>query len=438
MRKVLRIAWRDYKAAVCTKGFIVTLVVVPLLMCGGGIVMALMEKRVDTREKKVAVLDRSGLLTRALEEAAERRNSRELHDEKTGKQVRPAYAIEAVEPDEDHLERQKLELSERTRRRELHAFVVIGKGVLHPRRSPEEGRVAYHSENAAMDDVRQWVGGTINDALHKLRLKDAGIAESTVEDLFDYVPAEGFGLVSEDTQTGKIQDAKRAGEIETVLLPMIPVMLLLLLVMLGAMPQIHSVTEEKACRVAEVMLGCVRPFQFMMGKLVGGAAVSFTGACVYAVVGFALIKYQGLQAYVPYAILPWFLAYMVFSIYLFGALLAALGSACNDATETQSVMLPAMLPIIIPMLMIMPVIKEPNGALATGLSLFPLFTPFLMLLRLGTPAGIPAWQPWLGLAGVALTAVFFVWAGGRIFRVGLLMHGAPPKLKNIVRWAVRG
>lgn len=437
MRKVLKIAWRDYKATVCTKGFIIGLVVAPLFMCSSGIVMAVMKKQVDTREKKVAVVDRSGLLAQALEEAAERRNSRELTDEKTGKQVRPAYAIEVVEPDEDHLDRQKLELSERTRRRELHGFLVIGKGVLHPRRSPEAGRVSYHSQNPAMDEVRQWISGTINEALRKLRLKDAGIAESSVEDLFDHVSAEGFGLVSADTQTGEVKDAKRTGEIEAILLPMIPVMLLFLLVMMGAMPLLHSVTEEKACRVAEVMLGCVRPFQLMMGKLVGGAAVSFTGACVYVVGGIAVISYLGLARYIPYATLPWFFAYLVFSTYLFGALFSAVGSACNDATETQSVLFPAMLPLIVPLVLIMPVVKEPNGALATWLSSFPLFTPFLMLLRLGTPAGIPAWQPWLGLGGVALATLFFVWAGGRVFRVGLLMHGAPPKLKNIVRWAVR-
>ena len=84
------------------------------------------------------------------------------------------------------------------------------------------------------------------------------------------------------------------------------------------------------------------------------------------------------------------------------------------------------------------VVKEPLSRFATWMSLFPTFTPFLMLLRQTTPAGIPAWQPCVGLLGVLLFTILFVWAGGRIFRVGILMQGQPPKLANILRWAIRG
>jgi len=101
-------------------------------------------------------------------------------------------------------------------------------------------------------------------------------------------------------------------------------------------------------------------------------------------------------------------------------------------------MFPAMLPTMIPMFVIVPVAKEPLAGWATGMSLFPPFTPPLMLLRLATPVDIPTWQPWVGLLGVILFAALFVWIGGRIFRVGILMQGKSPTLANIVRWAIRG
>ena len=78
------------------------------------------------------------------------------------------------------------------------------------------------------------------------------------------------------------------------------------------------------------------------------------------------------------------------------------------------------------------------SAFATGMSFIPPFTPMLMLLRLSTPGGIPAWQPWVGLVGVLLCTILAVWAGGRIFRFGILMQGQPPKIGRILHWAIKG
>jgi len=99
---------------------------------------------------------------------------------------------------------------------------------------------------------------------------------------------------------------------------------------------------------------------------------------------------------------------------------------------------PSILPLMIPMFVLMPIVMQPQSSFATGMSLFPLFTPIIMLVRQATPAGVPDWQPWVGLIGITLFALLFVWAGGRIFRVGILMQGTPPKLGNLVRWAILG
>ncbi|HUT23034.1 MAG TPA: ABC transporter permease [Sumerlaeia bacterium] len=438
MRKILRITWREYLAAVRTKGFIIGLVVAPVLMCGGLIAMKVFEGQVDTTDQRLAVVDRSGAVAQALLQAAETRSADEIHDKETGKKTQPAYLIEIAAPDKENPERQRLELSDRVRARKLHAFLEIGSDVLHPGSDPGASCIAYHAKNAALDDLRRWLSGPINNHLRRLRLSEAGVDESTVKDLFRWQPVEGLGLISVDEETGKIKEAQRSNEGAAVGVPMIMVMLMFMMVMMGAVPLLHSVMEERNQRIAEVMLGSVTPFEFMMGKVLGGIGVSLTGAAVYVIGGIVAVNRMGLGDYVPYRLLLWFFTYMLLNVTLLGSMFAAVGSACNDAKEAQSLTLPVMLPVMIPMFLLVPVIKQPLSAFATSLSLFPFFTPTLMLLRQSTPAGIPAWQPWVGLTGVLIVTVLTVWAGGRIFRVAILMQGKPPRLGDLCRWAIRG
>jgi ABC-2 type transport system permease protein len=437
MNKVLKVAWREYKSTVRTKGFLIGLVVAPILMSASGIVMALTKDRIDTRDKVIAVIDRSGLLAEALVSAAEQRNANMVFDRESGEKVRPVYTIEVVIPSDANQDAQRLALSNRVRSRQLHAFAEIGAGVLHPRDNREEAVIRYYGENAAIDDVRGWIGRPLNDALRQHRLTEAGIAEDAVRDLFDYISPEPLGLVSVDSETGEISAAERSSELATILPPIAMLMLMFVMIMMGAVPQLNSVMEEKSQRIAEVMLGSLKPFEFMMGKLIGGVSVSLTAATFYVVMGTWAVFHYDVAQYVPFDVLPWFFVYLISAVFMIGALQAALGSACNDASEAQSLAFPAMLPVMIPMFVMMPVIMAPQSTFATSLSLFPLFTPFLMLLRQTSAVGVPLWQPWVGLVGIALTTFLFVWVGGRVFRVGLLMQGTPPKFGNIMRWAFK-
>jgi ABC-2 type transport system permease protein len=437
MRKAFRIAQREYRATVKTKGFIIGLVLAPVVMGGSGIAMALLEDRVDHEDKMIAVVDRSGLLAESLVRAAAVRTERDVYDAESGEQLRAAYGIQVVQPARDY-DVQLLGLSDRVQSGDLHAIVEISEGVLHPRRDGAAARIGYYAQNPAMDDVRNWVGRQLNDELRRLRLDHAGVDQSALPDLFDWIQPEPLRPVSIDPETGAIGDAERSSELEALLIPIIPTVLMFLMLMMGAVPQLQAVTEEKAQRIAEVMLGSVRPFEFMLGKLMGGVGVSLTAATVYVVGGVAAIRFMELGQYIPYHVLPWFFVYVVAAVFMVGALQAALGSACNDASEAQSVAFVAMLPLMIPMFVLVPIAVQPESGFATGMSLFPLFTPFLMLLRQAGPAGVAPWQPWVGLVGMAAFTALLVWVGGRIFRVGIMMQGTPPRLGNILRWAIRG
>lgn len=438
MRKTLRFIKREYLAAVKTKGFIIMLVLMPVMMGGSGIAMYLLQGQVDTKDKHVVIIDRAGIVTDMVLKAAEERNAAAVFDKETGKKVQPAYVFEAAKPNVSDPQTQRLELSERIRKGELHAFLEIGLNVLHPEGDESTFQIKYHAENAAIDSVRNWLDNTINPYLRRIRLSEEGIEGPKADEIMTWIRVEPMGLVSVDEETGAIKEARKTGELEAILVPIVLFFLMFMLVMMGAMPLLQSTMEEKTQRIAEVLLGSLQPHQFMTGKVVGGLLVSLTGALVYVFGGVFFMGRMGLTDFIPFHVIPWFFAFLVLEIVMVGSILAAIGSACNDPKDAQNLTFPAMIPVFLPMFVFMPILQEPTSAFATWLSLFPLFTPMLMVIRTASPVGIPAWQPWVGLAGVLLFTVFFVWIGGRIFRVGILMQGGPPKLSNMIKWAFRG
>jgi len=438
MRKTLLVAVRDYNAAVRTKGFLIGLLLVPMLMGGGIGVMALFEKRVDTRDRRIKVVDHTGLIAPTLVEAAKRRNQSEIYDKQRNRQVQPRYLVEVVPPNDTDPQALRLALSDQVRSGELSGFLEIGKDAINPGDDAEAARIAYHAENSVFDNARNWVVGPLNERIQSIRIEASGLDESTVRRLTRWMPVEPLGLTKVDEATGKVQDAERNSPLQVILPVYALVILMFVLIMAAVNPLAHSILEEKIHRITEVLLGSVRPFQLMVGKLLGAIGVSITMVAIYAAAGLVTARHLELSSSVPYHALPWLIAYGVAALFMFGAMFLAVGSACNDLKESQSLMMPLWLCALSPMFLWFPVMQEPTRSFATWLSLFPPWTPMLMLVRIASPVTIPAWQPWVGLVGVALFTVASVWAAGRIFRVGILMQGKAPRISEILRWALRG
>jgi len=389
MRKVLLIALRDYNAAVRTKGFIIGLLFMPILLGGSLIGLKLMESHRDTRDKRIAIVDHSGLIAPAVAEAAKQRNASELRDAKTGRQVRPVYLIEIVPPDDRDPMRQRLELSERVRSHSLSAFVEIAKEAVDPSATGDVSPVSYHSGNPVLDDARRWLAQPINDRIRSLRLAAAGLSEEAVARITRWVPVEPLGLVELDEATGKIKGGARRTEWETMGVPYAVMALMLVFVIAAATPLIYTVLEEKMSRIAEVLLGSVAPFQLMMGKLIGSVGVSLTTVLVYALGVVAIAYHVNAASSLPYSVLPWLLVYGVGAALMYGAIFVAVGAACNDLRESQNLLMPVWMLVVAPMFIWFPVVKEPSGSLALWTSLFPPFTPMLMLVRQAAPGGVP-------------------------------------------------
>ncbi|MBN1116436.1 MAG: ABC transporter permease [Bacteroidales bacterium] len=435
MYKILILALREYKTAIRTKAFIIGLVITPIFMGGSLFVMAFFQDRVDVDSKEIVVIDHTNMLSSALVEAAEYHNKHEVFDSARGKKTKPEYNLEVVAPDSSDLLAQRLALSERVKNKQLHAFVEIGPDVVFPKNDPEKAKVKYYSENSFMDDIRGWMNWPLNNKIRQLRIAELGLDQQEVKNMFDWVEVSGMGLLTAESIGQGDNDAKESNPIETILIPYVFLMLIFMMIIMSAVPLLTSVMEEKTERIAEVLLGSVTPFQFMMGKVIGSLSVSLTGALIYVVGGILVVNQLDYSSYVPFDLLPWFFVYMLLSVVMFGSIMAALGSACNDSKDAQALQFPAMLPIILPMFVMMPVLREPLGSFATGLSLFPPFTPMLMLVRQATPVSIPMWQPIVGLIGVVLFTILSIWLGSKIFRTMILIQGKKPNLINIIKTA---
>lgn len=247
-------------------------------------------------------------------------------------------------------------------------------------------------------------------------------------------------------------------------------MMYLVIFIYGSMVM-RSVMEEKLSRIVEVMVSSVRPINLMLGKLIGVGGVGLTQLAIWAVLiptvlvivtaflpgvdpshlantnvgNVAQVDQQSFDNFsgkqIIYAIfnLRWWLILPVFIIFFLGgyfiysSLFAAMGSAINeDMGEGQQLMMPIVIVVLIAFYMLFPVLSNPNGGLAVFASLFPLFSPIIMPARLAFDP--PWWQIVLSICLMVLTVWFFIWLTGRIYRVGILMYGKRPTIREMIKW----
>jgi len=445
MRKTMVIAAREYQAAVRTKAFVISIIMMPILM-GGSIVMQLaLRDRLDLDDKRVQVIDLSvsrdqpSPLVDALVATANDRNSTRIFrgEGVERRQIRPRFTVERAKDLPSDPAEALLDLSERVRRKELFAFIEVGPDTVKPGSDKERATVRYFSNNPTYDDLYEWLDRELNSSVRSHRFQEAGLNERIVAEAIRPVDVANLGLVSRD-ESGRIVPATRTNRLANFMIPFAMLMLMFMVVMVGASPLTNSVIEEKMQRIAEVLLGSVTPTELMLGKLLGCVGVSLTLLTVYIVGSFAAAYWAGQLGMFPIVTMWWFVLYLILAVLLFGSMFAAVGAAVSDLKEAQSALTPLMLLLVVPMMLFGPIIQAPSSKFATVVSLIPPFTPLLMPMRQSIPPGVPVWQPVLGVLLALLFTLLCVWAAGRIFRVGLLMQGRGAKVGEMLRWIVSG
>jgi ABC-2 type transport system permease protein len=231
----------------------------------------------------------------------------------------------------------------------------------------------------------------------------------------------------------------------------------------------RSVIEEKTNRIIEIIISSVKPFQLMMGKIIGNSLAGILQFLIWAVVGallfFIASSFFGLQMGASSAVSPemmeqaqqagglskvqlyineilnlpltlMLVSFVIFFIggyFLYSSLYAAIGAAVDSETDSQQFLLPIIMPLMLAVYIgFFTVINDPHGTVATVFSIIPFTSPIVMLMRI--PFGVPIWQLVLSIVLLFATFAFVVWFASKIYRVGILMYGKKPTWKELYKW----
>lgn len=446
MRKILVIARRDYRASVRAKAFIVSLVLMPILMTASIGMQALFQKLEDNKEKKYAVIDRTGGdLAKKLDESAQFYNEHMVFDPKTKKQNTSTIKLEIITPSANTPEaiaEQRYEQSKRVDHDEIEGILDIGPGVmnlketLNPESIDDASSIRFQAKKPTQRQFMFWAEKTLNIGIQAKRFKGR-LSPEEIASLNIQVPVK-YKALTKQNPDGTFKDSDNEAQIVNFLLPGMLIGLMFMIVMVGATPAMQGIVEEKGQRIAEVLLGSVSPFQLMAGKLLGVIGVSMTMATVYLIGGYFVADHYGVSGMLTPMLLVWFVVFMLLALLIFGSLFIAVGAAAADIKDTQTLLLPIMLLACLPFFAIGPIMQDPNGKIAVICSYFPFATPMLLVARQSVPPGVPLGQMVSGIALVLVTTFLCVWGAGRIFRIGILMQGKGAKLSDLFRWVVKG
>lgn len=436
MNKIWRVAVTEYLNTVRTKAFIIGVLALPVLICVSIGLQYLGQKNKDIRDQRFAVVDRSGALSSVIAAKAAERNEKFIvqrgSDGSTAQRA-PKFIPELFETTGANGTNAEVILSERVRRKELTGFVVINTNAIAVD-GGGEGDLAWFTETQSNNELPDWLERTINEEIRRLRFDQAGVDQALVRKLSRNVSVKRLGLSKVDATTGEVVKAKEANRFAAFGVPVGCMFLLYMMVMSAVPALLNTVLEEKMQKISEVLLSAVTPFQLMMGKLVGATMVSFTLSALYLAGIGGLLWKLGVLNLVPPMLVPWFVLFQLLSLLIFGSISLAIGAACSEIRDAQNFMFPLMMLVMLPYFVFLPIMQSPGSAFARWFSLFPPATPSLMLLRIAIPPGPPWWEIALGVVLTTLCTIVCVWAGAKIFRIGILAQGQAPSFGKLFGW----
>lgn len=423
---------------VATRAFLVTLVMMPVLMFGGLVIMPKLTALGGGKTERIVIADETGQLLDVLKTAAEARNaalrSRASQAKKNDKQdelvSRAAkqrdqfggadnyYEIEAA-PAATLTDEQRLALSDEIRAGKLYAFVEIPASVLAEGTSNETpiASAKFVGQDALLSAGRQWVAAIVSEQVRVTRLNRLGLDPTVISLASRPIEFTPMAPIKPDTAD---KARSESDMLVQLFLPFGIMMLMFMVIFLAAQPMLESGMEEKSHRIAEVLLGSVSPTQLMAGKLLGNVAGSLMIFAIYGIGGWTVLLRNGWASELPTTLLPWFIVFQLLGVLFFSSIFLTVGASISELKEAQGVLMPIWLVMLAPMMIWIVVLRDPNGIVAVGMSMFPPSAPLMMMLRLASGQTIPWWQPPLSAGILVVTTILVVMGAGRIYRASLL------------------
>ena len=431
---IVTIAKREYLSRVQTKGFWITTILLPLAMAALVILPSMIAMKSRASQRLVIVDEVGGFgeaLAAKLVEAEESQPiaTPTFERKRPRKEETAQFKVELAALAADRAA-QRAGLDKRVLAGEIDAWLWL---------SPErlaENEVEYHAESVSNFMTQSRISDVVSQVVGEARLRVAGIDAAKVTELTQEIDLETTRVLA--------AGSRQEGGMAAFFLAYFLFFLLYMIVMLYGQQVMNGVLEEKSSRIVEVILATVRPVELMLGKLLGIGLAGLTQLVIWlttmavltapgAVTALALAgDGESLPQVTPLLIVHFLLNFLL-GYALFATLYATIGAATNNVQEAQQFVGFLVVFQIAPMFFLLPVINDPDSTRSVVLSMIPVFSPLLMMLRIAVKMP-PLWQLLTAYALTAAFVVFQVWVCARIYRVGILMYGKKPTFKELWRW----
>ncbi len=443
MNKILLVIEREFLTRVRKKSFIIMTILTPLLFAGIMIVPMIIATMEDKKERNIAVIDDSGLFMGKITET---------------EYLKFTYLDGVSVPD----------LQSSFSESNYYAVLYIGRMVA----SSPDAVILYSDKQPSMD-ITSHISSAIRNEIEAQKLKTYDI-----ENLEEILKSIKTSIRVRTIKWTKDGEAKESSSELAFGMAYILSFLVYMLIFLFGSQVMRGVIEEKSSRIIEVIVSSVKPFQLMMGKILGIAAVSLLQIVVWIVLTFGLVTaasaifmgspekamaqkesvsslmdQPGMAQAVPEGIteqsfagemmtalsnmnfvliIGGFIFFFIGGYLLYAAMFAAVGSAVDNEADTQQLVLPITIPLIIAIVVMISGLRSPDGTMTFWFSMIPFTSPIIMITRL--PYGVPPWE--LALSGALLIVTFIAvtWLAAKIYRVGILLYGKKHTWKEMWKW----
>ena len=434
MSKIGIIIGREFNERVRKKSFIITTILMPLLMIGLMAAPTLMMLFAKGDTKTFVVLDESGVIAPKLSGDEEVIFS-------TGD-----CTLEQARANED-----------------IFGVLWIGADIVD---NPTSAKL-YTNSSSSMS-LESNISSQMERIIEQERLKRYEI--DNLEQIIEDVQANVTLTTYRNDLLEEGQDEEATSSSVAYLLGLVLGMMLYMFLLIYGSMVMTSVIEEKGSRVLDVLVSSVKPFELMLGKILGVASVAVTQIAIWAVLvcslsavvlpslmpedmmqtvaaveaGTMTSAQAGIDADMLSAValatdpvrlvmmFVWLVLFLVGGFLFYSAMFAAVGSAVDSIQDANQLQTPITVPIILALILAMSVFNDPDSALAFWGSVIPFTSPVVMMARI--PFGIPTWQIVLSLVVLYISVMGMAWVAGKIYRVGVFMHGKKPSLKELLMW----
>jgi ABC-2 type transport system permease protein len=448
MKKFLAVVKHEYRKIVLKWSFLIATLLVPVLGGVFAVVPALLFS-IKSEPTRLVVVDQTGRIAPRIKENLSLEKTTEKEKQKSAEELINDSA--AAEPDEQMnraaeqlgatfnfveydanaktLEQIKRELTEKITAKELDSYLIVPQNYVAP-----EAKFEFFSRKAGDYVANSQLERAINGAVRSQRLADANISEDRLKDLSSNVEFTKTAI----SEKGAEKNSEGIFAASFIISMMIYVTLLIY-----GQQILSAVVEEKETRIAEILFSSAKPFELMMGKLVGVGLAGLTQLAIWIIsalllvsIGLANMSAAGINISVP-DISPltviYFFIFFLLGFFIYATVYALIGAMVTTVQEGgQFAMLPIML-LVAGYIISLSIVRDPNSSLAFWASVAPFLAPITMPVRIlaETP---PFWQIALSILLNGLTIAFLVWLAARVYRVGMLMYGKRATIPEVWKW----